>query len=140
MDTLNFLKTNQISLSRFINLCLYEKNKGFYQNNRIGSHFITSPEISSVFGECIAIFFSLLLKKFKIKDFCELGPGNGTLMMDLILTINKFVNTPLKFHLYEKSNLLRSLQLSNLTNLNSKKLKIKFQKNFKLKKKIIFFF
>ena len=139
MNISNFLKTNQISLSRFINLCLYAKNKGFYQNNKIGSHFVTSPEISQVFGECIAIFFLLLLKNFRIKRFCELGPGNGTLMMDLILTIKKFVNTPLKFYLYEKSKFLRSLQSSNLRSFSSDKIKIEFLNNLNIKKKPIFF-
>ncbi len=139
MNTINFLKTNKVSLSRFINLCLYEKNKGFYQNNKIGSHFVTSPEISQVFGECIAFFFLLILKNFKVSNFCELGPGNGTLMMDLILTINKFVNTPIKFRLYEKSKFLKSLQYSNLINLNSQKIKIEFQDNLNFNKEPVFF-
>ena len=110
----NFLKNQKISLSRFINFCLYKEKKGFYQKNRIGSHFITSPEISQLFGECIGIFF-LLLKDLKIKNFCELGPGNGTLMKDLISTIKKFTNDQISFNLYEKSRFLKSLQLENLT-------------------------
>ncbi len=49
-------KGESISLSRFMHKCLYDKDLGFYQNNKIGSHFTTSPEISQTFGECIAIF------------------------------------------------------------------------------------
>ena len=85
LDIRDFLKINHISLSRFINYCLYKKDQGFYQKNSIGTHFITSPEVSQLFGECVAIFFLLILKKYKVHTFFELGPGNGTLMKDLIL-------------------------------------------------------
>ena len=139
MNIIEFFKSNKISLSRFINLCLYEKKKGFYQNNKIGSHFITSPETSQLFGECIAIFFLLLLKNFKINSFCELGPGNGTLMKDLILTINKFVKKPISFYLYEKSEFLKTIQLSNLKKLSSKKNKIKFLNKLEFNKQPVLF-
>ena len=56
---------SSISLSRYINLCLYEKNIGYYHNKKIGSDFTTSPEISQMFGECIAIFMVSVLKKLE---------------------------------------------------------------------------
>ena len=60
-----------LSLSRFIFLCLYEKDLGYYQKNRIGTDFITAPEISQLFGECISIFIASINKKIgNIKDFC----------------------------------------------------------------------
>ncbi len=131
---------NIISLSRFMNLCLYKKEYGFYQKNLIGKHFVTSPEISQLFGECIAIFFLMLLKEFKIRNFCELGPGNGTLMRDLILIFEKFINSRLSFNLYEKSDYLRNIQLEKLSELNSNKNSIISLKNLKLKKEPYFFF
>ncbi len=139
-DFRDLFKSNHISLSRFINLCLYKKNQGFYQKNKIGTHFVTSPEVSQLFGECIAIFFLLLLKKSKINTFYELGPGNGTLMKDLISTFEKFIKDPISFNLYEKSKFLQSLQLNNLNYLNSKCFKIKSLNKLKLEKKPIFFF
>ena len=66
LDIRDFLKINHVSLSRFINYCLYKKDIGFYQKNSIGTHFITSPEVSQLFGEFVAIFFLLILKKYKI--------------------------------------------------------------------------
>ena len=79
-----FKKGETLSLSRFIFLCLYEENHGYYQKNRIGTDFVTAPEISQLFGECISIFIASINQKIgNIRDFCELGPGNGTLTKDL---------------------------------------------------------
>ena len=140
LDIRDFLKINHISLSRFINYCLYKKDKGFYQKNSIGTHFITSPEVSQLFGECIAIFFLIILKKYKIHTFFELGPGNGTLMKDLILSFKKFIKYSMSFYLYEKSIFLRKLQTNNLSNLYSKSYNINFLKKLQFKKEPIFFF
>ena len=140
LDIRDFLKINHVSLSRFINYCLYKKDVGFYQKNSIGTHFITSPEVSQLFGECVAIFFLLILKKYKIRTFFELGPGNGTLMKDLILSFKKFIKDSMSFYLYEKSLFLRKLQTKNLNNLNSKSYKINFLKKPQFKEEPIFFF
>ena len=140
LEIRDFLKINNISLSRFINYCLYKKDKGFYQKNSIGTHFITSPEVSQLFGECVAIFFILILKKYKVLSFCELGPGNGTLMKDLILCFKKFIKDSMSFNLYEKSIFLRELQMNNLSKFNSTHYKINFLKKLRFKKEPIFFF
>ncbi len=96
---------NSISISRYINLCLYEKNVGYYHNKKIGLDFTTSPEISQMFGECISIFMISILKKIgEINNFCELGPGNGTLMKDLIKSLSAFLGNKINFFLFEKSN------------------------------------
>ena len=90
-----------LSLSRFIFLCLYEKNYGYYQKNKIGTDFITAPEISQLFGECISIFIASINHKIgNIRDFCELGPGNGTLIKDLSKNINKLIKNKLNFYLF----------------------------------------
>ena len=45
-------------------------------NKKIGSDLeYNIPEISQMFGECIAIFMVSVLKKYKkLNNFCELGP------------------------------------------------------------------
>lgn len=134
-----YLVYNKISLSRFINYCLYKKEFGFYQKNPIGRHFITAPEVSQLFGECLAIFFSLLIKISKTRKFCELGPGNGTLMKDIITSMRRLLNDSLYFSLYDKSNFLKSLQMKNLISLNAKNTEIVFLKKFKLEQQPYFF-
>ena len=67
-------KHNSISISRFINFCLYESENGYYQKKKVGEDFLTSPEISQMFGECISVFFALILKKLiRQLTFANLG-------------------------------------------------------------------
>ena len=113
---------------------MYQREHGVYQNKTIGKHFITAPEISQLFGECISIFLLILQKKYKISNFCELGPGNGTLMKDMIRTLKKFIDGPFSINLYEKSEYLRKLQIKNLKKLESEKIEIIFLSKLKLKK------
>ena len=87
--------TKAQSLDNFIDKSLYEKNKGYYQRKvefgRRGD-FITSPGISKLFSEMIAIwvvsFWENLNKPEKI-NLVELGAGNGELIEVLINTLNK---------------------------------------------------
>ena len=114
-----FKKGETLSLSRFIFLCLYEKNHGYYQKNRIGTDFVTAPEISQLFGECISIFIASINQKIgNIRDFCELGPGNGTLTKDLSKNLNKLIKKKLNFYLFEKSNSLKTYIKKNTNDIN----------------------
>ena len=41
----NYLKKNQVSLSRYINLCLYQKDQGVYQKKTIGKQDILKEKV-----------------------------------------------------------------------------------------------
>ncbi len=119
-----FKNGHTLSLSRFIFLCLYEKDHGYYQKNRIGTDFITAPEISQLFGECISIFIASINERIgNIRDFCELGPGNGTLIKDLSKNLNTLIKEELNFFLFEKSNSLIKNIKKNINNANISYLK-----------------
>jgi len=106
------------TLDNFIDKSLYEKNKGYYQRKmKFGREgdFITSPGISRLFSEMIAIwiisFWENLNKPKKI-NLVELGAGNGELLEVLINTCNKLeaVKDKFKFYIFEKSDSLKKLQ------------------------------
>ena len=84
-----------MSIKDFFNYVLYDKSKGYYaKKNIIGKKgdFITAPETSQLFGEMIALWIFLNSNKIyhnKNINLCELGPGKGTLMKDLLRTIKK---------------------------------------------------
>jgi len=136
----NFIiKNNSLSLSRFIYKILYSRPNGYYQKKRIGEDFVTSPEISQMFGECIAIFLSSINKKQKFYNVCDLGPGNGTLTNDLVRTMRKLVRDKLTFFLYEKSLTLSKYQDLCLNNFSDDRIEIKRIHSLKkLKKQTIF--
>ncbi len=110
-----------ISVDEYMELCLSDKDFGYYINSKpIGKNddFITSPEISQMFGELIAVWLiDLWFKIDKPKiNIIELGPGNGIMMQD-ILRVSKNFNdfySSIKIWLYEQSNVLSKIQRENI--------------------------
>jgi len=119
------IKNNfEISLDKFINYALYNKTKGYYmQKNPFGrkGDFITSPNISRMFSEMIAIWilkFWENLENPKKINLVELGAGNGEMMKILLETFKKF---PVFFDscnilIHEKSLKLKKIQKAKLDN------------------------
>ena len=79
-------------VDQYMKLCLTDPDHGYYcQNNPLGSEgdFTTAPEISQIFGELVGLWLYDEASKQGIADsavLCELGPGRGTLMADLLRT------------------------------------------------------
>lgn len=77
-----------LSQSRFMELALQHPTHGYYRSQKaIGQDFITSPEVSQMFGELIgawAIDYYEKLGQPKRLSLVELGPGKGTLMADFL--------------------------------------------------------
>ncbi|KAK0099618.1 hypothetical protein ONS96_008118 [Cadophora gregata f. sp. sojae] len=93
--------TGPIPLASFMRMCLTSDMGGYYMSSAEGrdqfgqkGDFITSPEISQVFGELIAIWFVAEWigqgRKEKGVELIEIGPGRGTLMDDMLRTMRNF--------------------------------------------------
>lgn len=95
------IKTNgPLSLLAYMRQCLTHPHYGYYTTNnpldQQTGDFITSPEISSVFGEMIGIWlFNTWLVQGKPQQvrILEFGPGMGTLMSDVVRTFNKLAKS-----------------------------------------------
>ena len=123
------MKLNKlVSVEKYIQQSLYDKESGYYlKKNPIGTKgdFITSPKISFIFSEMIAIWiisFWISLGKPKFFNIVELGPGDGSLCKTLLSVFEKFpdFNNSIKIYLHEISPRLRKIQ----------KQKIKSKKTF----------
>jgi len=129
-----------LRLDKFIELALYERNGYYLSKKPIGRKFdfVTSPEISQMFGEIIGVYL-LYQWKEKIKskfNLIELGPGNGTLFKDIERTAkilpNFFENANVNF--IEINKELKKIQEKNLNYI--KQSKIRWSKDLNLKSKL----
>lgn len=78
-------------VSHYMSECLWDDTDGYYATRRgIGSSgdFITSAEISQVFGELVGIWsgvvWQTILQAPQRVNFVEYGPGRGTMMRDAL--------------------------------------------------------
>tara|TARA_B100000686_G_scaffold289035_1_gene315495 strand:- start:1052 stop:2104 length:1053 start_codon:yes stop_codon:yes gene_type:complete len=115
-----------IALDKFIDKALYNKKSGFYmKKNPIGKNgdFITSPNISILFNEMIAIWvvsFWEYLKCPKKINLIDMGGGNGEMVYQMLKTFNSFplFKNSCKTYIFEKSPLLKKLQKEKLKTFN----------------------
>lgn len=119
--------TGPLSLSAFMRQCLTHPQFGYYTTrdplDTATGDFITSPEISSVFGEMIGIYmFQIWLTQNRPRTikFIEFGPGKGTLMHDVLTSFNKLnkFDIDIEVELIETSRVLRREQHSKLCGTN----------------------
>ena len=117
-------KNGSINVGEFIRVSQFESDGYYLKNNPIGksNDFITSPEISQIFGEIIGIFLINYWEE-KIKtnfNLVELGPGKGTLLKDILRTSSlnqKFLNS-ISLTLIEKNKSLIEIQ-KNILDFNN---------------------
>ena len=126
-------------LDKFIELALYERNGYYLSKKPIGKKydFVTSPEISQMFGEIIGVY---LLYHWREKinskfNLIELGPGNGTLFKDIEraakILPNFFENADI--NLIEINKELRKIQEKNFSYFKLSKIKWSKAINFRSK-------
>ncbi|GAA5893119.1 class I SAM-dependent methyltransferase [Sporobolomyces salmoneus] len=109
-----------LPVPRFMALCLNHPTLGYYTTRTVfgkEGDFITSPEISQVFGELLGIWYVTQWlqqgapKKVRV---VELGPGRGTLLADVLRTFKSLPahsSPPVtSIHLVEQSEALQGVQ------------------------------
>ena len=97
-----------ISIQDFVEISNFSKD-GFYnyeEIKKIGNkgHFITSPEISSLFGMCLTNQFLSVFSEVKKVNLIEFGPGNGYLTLDILHYLKSKKIEVQKISILEKSN------------------------------------
>jgi len=105
-----------IRFSEYMNMALYEPGLGYYSGGlqKFGRQgdFITSPEVSPLFGQCLANQLSEILLNFseKKKFLLEFGAGSGILAVDILLQLEKLGSLPEKYLILELSAELQQRQ------------------------------
>jgi SAM-dependent MidA family methyltransferase len=115
--------TGPITLADYMTECLLHPEHGYYTNrDPLGAagDFTTAPEISQMFGELVGLSLAQAwLDQGSPAPFnlCELGPGRGTLMADILratIAVPGFTDAA-QVHLVEASPVLRARQIETIT-------------------------
>ena len=126
---------NSISLDEFIKISLFDKNGYYSKKNPLGKKgdFITSPDISQLFGEILGLYiYEFWEKKIQTNfNLIELGPGNGTLLLDILRITREFPNfhSSMNINLIELNSTLIKIQKKKLINNNFNHIKKTWNKN-----------
>ena len=128
LNQIFFKKYKILPADKFFRNVLYDKKFGYYTSQMPfgkSGDFITSPKISSIFSEIIAIWIVSTWETFgKPKNFSivELGPGDGSLTNTLLKTFKKFpeFNSIKDIFLLEKSTFLKKVQKRKILNKDVK--------------------
>ncbi|XP_015116450.1 protein arginine methyltransferase NDUFAF7, mitochondrial [Diachasma alloeum] len=109
-----------ITVAEYMKEALTHPTEGYYMKKDVfGSQgdFITSPDISQLFGEMIGIWVLSEWRKISRDplQLVELGPGRGTLSKDILKVFKQLrVGDKMSIHLVEVSPALSAIQAKNL--------------------------
>lgn len=111
-----------LSVARFMQLALQHPQHGYYVKGDPLGHkgdFITSPEISQMFGEMVGLWCAEVWRQMGSPPafaLLEVGPGRGTLMQDALQATRKIsgFHNALQLHLFESNKTLRAIQAERL--------------------------
>ncbi|XP_030374496.1 protein arginine methyltransferase NDUFAF7 homolog, mitochondrial [Scaptodrosophila lebanonensis] len=111
------LATGPITVADYMREVLTNPHAGYYMNRDVfglEGDFITSPEISQIFGELVGVWLLNEWRKMGSPtpfQIVELGPGRGTLARDVLKVLAKFkLGTEFSMHLVEISPFLSKAQ------------------------------
>ena len=82
-----------ISVAQYMTACLHDPDFGYYATRPAigeGGDFITAPMISQMFGEMLGVWAASAWELMGRPDtfrLIEMGPGDGTLMGDILKTV-----------------------------------------------------
>ncbi|MCM3566631.1 class I SAM-dependent methyltransferase [Neobacillus mesonae] len=115
-----------ISYADFIGAALYHPQFGYYMKDKqkIGRQgdFITTSNISDVYGKLMAKWFSKVSEKNDLPlVFCEIGAGNGRFAQAFLEEWKKTIKKTIQYNIIETSPYHRKLQkelLSSYTCVN----------------------
>lgn len=106
-----------IDFARYMQLALYAPALGYYSGGAKkfgkGGDFVTAPEISPLFAQCLARQAAQVLEATS-GDLLELGAGTGSLAAELLLELERLQQLPERYLILEVSAYLREVQQQTL--------------------------
>jgi SAM-dependent MidA family methyltransferase len=107
-----------LSFERFMELALYAPGLGYYSGGaaKLGADgdFTTAPEVSRLFGACVAVQCAEVLRSIGAGSVLEIGAGSGRLAADLLARLETLNQLPEHYWILEVSADLRQRQREHL--------------------------
>ena len=107
-----------IPFSRYLELALYAPNLGYYAGplTKLGpaGDFVTAPEVSPLFGRCVARQCAQVLEALGGGEVLELGAGSGALAAVVLSTLEALDRLPTRYLILEVSGDLAARQAETL--------------------------
>jgi SAM-dependent MidA family methyltransferase len=107
-----------LSFERFMDLALYAPGLGYYSGGAAklgaGGDFTTAPEVSRLFGACMAVQCAEVLRETSAGTVLEIGAGSGRLAADLLARLETLDQLPENYWILEVSADLRQRQREHL--------------------------
>ncbi len=97
----------KISFANYMNLALYAPGLGYYSAGlkKFGRQgdFITAPEISPLFSQCLAIQCNHIMQQSGQQILLEIGAGSGIMAIDMMLELERHNSLPEQYLILELS-------------------------------------
>src|SRR6202044_1915881 len=94
-----------LSFERFMDLALYAPGLGYYSGGAAklgaGGDFTTAPEVSRLFGACVARQCAEILSALGGGCILEIGAGSGRLAGDMLLRLETLGKLPDSYRILE---------------------------------------
>jgi SAM-dependent MidA family methyltransferase len=107
-----------LSFERYMELALYAPGLGYYSAGarKFGAagDFVTAPEISPLFGACVARQCAEVLEACVAGSILEIGAGTGRLAVDVLARLESLGRLPEHYWILETSADLRERQFDTL--------------------------
>jgi SAM-dependent MidA family methyltransferase len=107
-----------LPFDRFMDLALYAPGLGYYVAGTAkfgaGGDFVTAPEISPLFGGCVAVQCAEVLQRLGGGDLLEFGAGSGALACSILTELEHLGTLPGRYLILEPSPDLKARQRERL--------------------------
>lgn len=108
----------RLPFDRYMELALYAPGLGYYTggSRKFGEagDFVTAPELSPLFGQCLARQCAEVLERLGGGDVLEFGAGSGALVVDMLLELERLRRLPDRYLILELSAELQRRQRQRL--------------------------